>query len=122
MFCFYLTVTEEHAREGHSVSHGHATLVLLHTHKSCLEATFVHYGTCCILNTDARLVTHQHRVVRRWLAGEEGEHGAQVRLLELESQRAAHLPPQGGFLVRVTRQSHGHHVQVQVGWREHQRG
>lgn len=59
---------------------------------------------------------YQNTVVDSRLAGEEGKHDAEVGVLELQSQGAAHLPPQRRLLVGVARQSHGHHVQVEVTW------
>lgn len=57
---------------------------------------------------------YQNTVVDSRLAGEEGKHDAEVGVLQLQPQGAAHLPPQRGLLVGVARQSHGHHVQVEV--------
>lgn len=45
---------------------------------------------------------YQYSVVGARLTGEEGKHDTQVGVLELQPQRAAHLPPQGTLLVRVT--------------------
>lgn len=59
-------------------------------------------------------VYYQHAIVGSGLAGEEGEHDAEVRILQLEPQRAAHLPPQGGLLICVARKRHGNNIQVQV--------
>lgn len=61
-------------------------------------------------------MSYQHAVVGSGLAGQEGEHDAEVGVLELQPQGAAHLPPQRALLIGVARQSHGHHVQVQVSW------
>jgi len=63
-----------------------------------------------------REIPYQHAVVGSGIAGEEGEHDAEVGVLQLQPQRAAHLPPQGGLLVGVAGQRHGNHVQVQVAW------
>lgn len=60
------------------------------------------------------LLTYQDPIIRARFAGEEGKHDAQVRLLQLESERAAHLSPQRVLLIGVAGQSHGHHVQVQI--------
>lgn len=59
---------------------------------------------------------YQNAVVDSRLAGEEGKHDAEVGVLQLQPKGAAHLPPQRGLLIGVARQSHGHHVQVEVAW------
>ena len=63
---------------------------------------------------DIQRIQYQHAVIGSWLTGEKGKHDAEVGVLELQPEGAAHLPPQGGLLVGVARQRHGNHVQVQV--------
>lgn len=64
---------------------------------------------------------YQNTVIDSSLAGEEGKHDAEVGVLELQPQGAAHLPPQWRLLVGVAWQSHGHHVQVEVAWWQQRR-
>lgn len=44
---------------------------------------------------------YQDAVVDSGLAGEKGKHDAEVGVLQLQPEGAAHLPPQRGLLVGV---------------------
>lgn len=70
--------------------------------------------TACVCNKTHRIPWYQHAIIGPRLAGEEGKHDAKVGVLQLQSQRAAHLPPQRRLLIGVARQRHGNHIQVQV--------
>lgn len=61
---------------------------------------------------------YQHAVIWSRFTGEKGKHHTEVGVLQLQPQRAAHLPPQRQLIVSVTWQSHGYNVQIQVTWEQ----